>query len=76
MSHAVSLYSYCEGCGRRIEVGFELTTVFGTHREMFQQSWECPYDDCHHRPRRSFVDRVNRQLARIFGQGTKWSVRN
>ncbi|HEX7795173.1 MAG TPA: hypothetical protein VF456_12515, partial [Vicinamibacterales bacterium] len=78
-----------ERCGRPIEVGFELTTAFGTYREGFQQPWECPYDDCHRRqnpdanrtiaralsrPRvvqNSFVDRVNTQVLRIFGKGTR-----
>jgi hypothetical protein len=49
MSHSVSLWIYCERCGRPMEIGFELTTAFGSQREGFQQPWECPYDDCHRR---------------------------
>jgi hypothetical protein len=91
MSHAVSLWIYCERCGRPIEVGFELTTVCGTHREGFQQPWECPYKDCHWRQspnaNRTIVRAfsryphvpesfVHRQLAHIFGPGMRSWVRD
>lgn len=62
MSHAVSLWIYCEQCGRRMEVGLELTTGCGTYRETFQQPWECPRDDCRRRQRRL----PNRMIARAL----------
>ena len=64
MSHAVPLWIYCERCGRPMEIGFELTTAFGSQREGFQQPWECPYEDCHRRQ----SPNADRTIARAFSR--------